>query len=58
MTCTDTGKPPTVPMGMATAGCPVVLAGMVSAPLLPSQFGQPETVTAAGLDESWGWVGP
>ena len=32
-----------MPIGMATAGCPVVLAGMVSAPLLPSAASKPSS---------------
>ncbi len=41
MTWRPTGSPSTVPAGMDTAGLPVRLAGMVSAPLLPTALLKP-----------------
>ncbi len=41
MTWRPTGRPSTVPAGMDTAGLPVRLAGMVSAPLLPMALLKP-----------------
>ena len=57
MICMLTGRPSTRPIGMATAGLPVVLAGMVSAPLLPTAASNPYSLTRSTPSTDVG-IGP